>query len=100
MSPDRPEGVWGEIERLRNWRHDEVVPALASLMGRLSAAEARLQKLEPEVERMARAEAIADAVTANLRARRGQLFSRTEKGIALLVGIGTALSVVLQLVPH
>jgi 3-hydroxyacyl-CoA dehydrogenase len=113
MAPDRPEGVWGEIERLRDWRHDraepilsavaalmEAMPELASLGGRLTAAEARLTKLEPEVERMARADMIADAVTSNLRQRRGQLFSRTEKLIAAIVGLGTVASIVLQLLGH
>ena len=51
-----------EIDRIRDWRHNEVVPALASLRGRLHVAEGRLDKLEPAVERMAKADEIADAV--------------------------------------
>lgn len=51
-----------EIERLRDWRHNQVVPELSSLRGRLHVAEGRLDRVEPQVERLAHADEIADAV--------------------------------------
>lgn len=51
-----------EIDRLRDWRHTEVVPALASLRGRLKILEVDVAELKPKVDRMAQADEIADAV--------------------------------------
>lgn len=56
------EGNRREIEKLRNWRHDEVIPALVSLRGRIQAVEVTLHEIEPRLERLARADEVAAAV--------------------------------------
>ena len=84
MSPDRPGGVWGELQRLRDWRH-EVEPELVSLRGRLSALEGRMKKVEPEVEKMASQQKIEAAVSSALRKERVTFLSRGQK-IASAIG--------------
>ena len=86
MGPDRPGGVWGEIEALRAWRHEKVTPELASLRGRLQALEKRMDVVEPEVEKMASQAKIEAAVSSALRKERGQLLTRGQK---IIVGIGS-----------
>lgn len=99
MPPDRPEGVWAEIERLRNWRH-EVASVLAartllldSLRGRLDAAEGRLTKLEAEVGRIAKADEIADAL-------RGVIWKAVVALGASIVGAATIAGVVASILFH
>jgi len=86
-----------EILKLRDWRHDVVMPELASLRGRLTAAEAKVNELEPQVERMAKADEIADAVTEHMRSARRGLLTTGEKLGGLAVGVAAVVSVVLQL---
>ena len=86
-----------EIEKLRNWRHDVVMPELVSLRGRLTAAEGRLTKLEPEVARMAKADEIADAVTEHMQKARRGLLTMGEKLGGVLVGVAAVASVIVQL---
>ena len=100
MPPDRPEGIWGELERLRNWRHDVAMPELASLRGRLQSLEGRMADIEPQVERMAKADDIADAVTEHIQASRRGLLSTGEKLGGLAVGVAAVASVIVQLLGH
>lgn len=51
-----------EVERLRDWRHKEVVPALASARGRLKLLEVDVAEMKPKLDRMAQADEVAEAV--------------------------------------
>lgn len=84
-----------EIERLRDWRHNQVVPELSSLRGRLHVAEGRLDKLEPQVERLARADEVAAAVKHALTRDHGLILTRAQKlgaafGGTVLFGLAVA----------
>lgn len=93
--PDGEEANRREIEALRAWRHDKVVPELVSLRGRLQVLEARVAEIEPQVEKMASQAKIQAAVSAALRQERGQWLTGGQKAVAyfgavVLFGIAVA----------
>lgn len=87
-----PEGSDHEdVIRLRDWRHQVVTPELAALRERESELRRRMDAIEPKVERMARADEIADAVSERLHERREVVFTVWQKvGAALVGGIAIA----------
>jgi hypothetical protein len=87
-----------ELIRLRDWRHGVVAPQLESLRLKVDMALERLDKLEPQVARMARADEIADAVTEHIRASRRGLLSTGEKVAGLAVGAVALANLIAQFV--
>ena len=102
--PDSLDGLRREIDRLRDWRHDDVEPALASLVllrnlvesivGRTAALVRRLTDIERSVVDMAHsAERLADAAEAFERGR-ASVFKPWQKRLAVLVaGVGVLTAV-------
>jgi hypothetical protein len=101
-----------ELVRLRNWRHDVATPALVAAREQLKQQSAdlamvnrRLDDVEQRLNRMARADEIAKAVTERLAAnteqsrkiRRGRLNAWEQVAVGTAAVVGTA-SVVLQLI--
>ena len=107
MTPDRPEGVWGEIERLRNWRHDDVEPALRaldhlkdaleSLVGSQAAIERRLTKVEEDVRSLAESEKLGRAVAAAMQKQHGGILTRRQRIVGYAVALAAVVGVVIQI---
>lgn len=86
-----------EIVRLRDWRHDVADPKLSAAIARamqlakdLDVVRRRLDEVEAKVERMARADEIAEAVTDHARKSRRGILNAWEKivlGAAALAGV-------------
>ena len=89
-----------ELLRLRDWRHEVVIPALVATREQLKAQQARLDALEPKVARMVQADEIAEAVTEKMTAARRGLLTTGEKLGGACVGAAAIASVVLQLIGH
>jgi TATA-binding protein-associated factor Taf7 len=101
-----------EVVRLRDWRHNVATPALVAareqlkqLSADLSMTRRRLDDVEQRLNRMARADEIAEAVTERLaenteqsrKIRRGRLNAWEQVAVGTAAVVGTA-SVVLQLI--
>lgn len=85
-----------EITRLRNWRHqmDKVVAGYGM---RLESLEGRMAKVEPQVEKMARADEIAAALRSNLWTTAQKTGAAI---VATIIGVTAILGVVLQILYH
>jgi hypothetical protein len=90
---DGDDGIREEVVRLRNWRHDVATPALVAAREQLKQLSAdlamvgrRLDDVEQRLNRMARADEIAEAVAAKMSATRRSLFTTGEKLGAFTVG--------------
>lgn len=97
--PTEFDGLRREIERLRDWRHDEAVPRFAaaqkeldSLRGRTAALERRLATLEKSVAQMAEAGKIAAAVTSALQQQRGGILTKRQRWIGFAVAVAALIS--------
>lgn len=105
MPPERPEGLWGEIVRLRDWRHDEVEPRLAAyektlefLRGRGDGFERRLTALEERMQAMAESEKIGQAVAAAMQKQHGGSLTRRQRLVGYLVALAAVVGAVIQVV--
>lgn len=81
-----------EIDRLRQWRHDEVTPALIVFRETLKLHTDRLDRLEPLVDRMARAEEIGEATAKAIRGQRRSIlrvWDRFPSWIAATAAVGS-----------
>lgn len=91
-----PDWLKDEVIRLRDWRHGTVSPSLTAVTMQLAQLRREVDELKPRVEAMARADEIADAVTAHMRSHRRGLLTTGEKLGGLAVGIAAIASVVSQ----
>jgi hypothetical protein len=92
VAPD-DDALREEVVRLRDWRHSVVTPGLSAAIARavklaedLEVVGRRLDDVEQRLNRMARADEIAEAVAAKMSATRRSLFTTGEKVGAFTVG--------------
>ena len=90
-----------ELVRLRDWRHDVATPALVAAREQLKQLTAelrmvvhRLDEVEAQVERMARAEDIAQALRSNLWTTAQKVAAGA---VAAVVALTAIANIVLQL---
>lgn len=69
---------WDEIERLREWRHHVVTPALSAYDKLLSNLAERMERIEPKVEAVWQRDEFADWLDAFLQRKRARWYKRVE----------------------
>jgi hypothetical protein len=112
MTPGELDSLREEVVRLRDWRHNVASPEIAAALAQakqlsadLRVMDRRLDDVEQRLNRMARADEIAEAVTSRLaenteqsrKLRRGRLNAWEQIAVGTAAVVGTA-SVVLQLI--
>lgn len=77
----------GEIQRLRDWRHDKVEPFMVSTEWRLKEMERLLREMGPKLDRVARADEIAEAVSQRMGEDRTVRFTHWQRLGGFLLGM-------------
>jgi len=94
-----------ELIRLRDWRHDVAMPAIVAAREQIKQLAAdcrqmslRLDEMELRIERMARADEIAEAIQEHSRGFRRGFLNAWERGLIVAAAVVGAIGVLLQLV--
>jgi predicted nucleic acid-binding Zn ribbon protein len=110
VAPD--DALYDEVVRLRDWRHNVASPEIAAALAQakqlsadLDVMDRRLDDVEHRLNRMARADEIAEAVTERLaenteqsrKIRRGRL-NAWEQVVVGTAAVAGSVSVVLQII--
>lgn len=97
MAPD-DDAIREEVVRLRDWRHNVAAPRLSAALAQvkqlsadLTMVKRRLDDVESRLDRMARADEIAEAVTQHARKSRRGILTAWQ---ALLVGAAALAGIV------
>jgi len=93
-----------EVLRLRDWRHDEAIPALVAareqgkyVAAQLDAIDVRLAHLEHQLQDMARADEIAEAIQQHSRGFRRGFLNAWERSLIVTAAVVGAVGVILQI---
>lgn len=88
-----------ELQRSRDRLHS-IEKSITAIKWRLESIEGRLVKIEPQVERMARADDIAEAVKQRIGTDRRVRFTQRQQILAAMVAAGAFADPVFRIVTH